>query len=510
MFLNISKEINWLKENISELKDITRGIERETLRVDCKGNPSLKNHPGNMGSTLTHKWITTDFSENLIEFITPKNKSINYIIKFLQDLYKYSTKNIYFKERLWPLSIPYYNNKNTKINIARYGNSDIGILKEIYRKGLKNRYGNAKNIIAGIHYNFSFPLNFWKKWKNIKNIEEQKKIISTGYLGLIRNYYRVGWIIPLLFGSSPALPINFLENKINKNIKFKKHKKNFLYLPWSTSIRTSNIGYNNDIEKKILKIHYNSLDEYITKVKFAKNTPYKKFIEIGKKDEKGCLKQLNTNLIQIESELYAQIRPKQSIQTKEKSIINSLEYNGIEYVEIRSIDVNPFQNIGIEKKQLLFIDLLIIWCTLSKSKMINTAELHNINKNWEIISLYGKKPNQSLFLNDTSKKIPIIEICKFIFQELKKIANILDNFLNKNIYQKSCLYFENFLYYPELSYSSRILKKMKRYGFKTTGLKISNNYYYSNINKNYSLLEKKTFLKESKNSYLKKKFLEKM
>lgn len=208
------------------LKNIFRGVERETLRIEKNGNFSNMKHPYSIGSPLTHKWITTDFSENLLELVTPPSDNVNHLLKFLKDLHSfvaYKIKN----ERMWPFSIPYLYNKSTKIKIAEYGNSRLGKIKNIYRKGLKNRYGDLINTISGIHYNFSLPKIFWENWKKYKKKSKNEDYISYGYLNLIRNYYQFGWIIPYLFGASPAISKYFLNGK--KSTTSKKRRKYIIF-----------------------------------------------------------------------------------------------------------------------------------------------------------------------------------------------------------------------------------------------------------------------------------------
>ncbi|WP_187306484.1 glutamate--cysteine ligase [Buchnera aphidicola] len=501
------KELNWIKKNKEIFTKIFRGIERETLRVNSKGKIVSTTHPKQMGKSLTHQWITTDYSENLLEFITPKTDKLKNSIQFLQDLYIYATKNIYPKERMWPLSIPLYNIKKDKVKLAKFGNSNIGKVKELYRKGLQKRYGNFMNIISGIHYNFSFPIIFWKKWKKIKNNDCETEIISNGYLGTIRNYYRIGWIIPYLFGASPAVSNNSYDDPKIKRKLTKNKKKNFLYFPWGTSIRISKFGHQNKYNKKF-KISYNNINDYINSVIKILSTNSKSFKKIKEKDKKGKLNQLNTNIIQLENELYTQIRPKSSVKNNEK-IIDSMKKKGIEYIEIRSLDINPFSEIGIEKKQILFLDLLLILCTFLESPSISNTEWKKIQQNWETVAIYGRKPNQKIFDINSNTTITLKKIGISIFCELKKIAKILDISSKEKLYENTCLYLENLIKYPQFTYSARVLKKMKKKGILQTGLNFANFYYKKNINKKFQKLSNDDFVNEAINSQKKQKNIEK-
>ncbi|QCI20539.1 glutamate--cysteine ligase [Buchnera aphidicola (Brachycaudus cardui)] len=498
MIQDISKKITWLKEHPEIFKGIARGIERETLRIQKNGNFSESRHPFLIGSPLTHQWITTDFSENLLEFVTPVSNNIDYLLSFLKDLHSFVASKT-LNERMWPFSIPYFYNENTKIKIAEYGTSNIGKIKTTYRTGLKYRYGDLVNTISGVHYNFSLPLKFWKYWKKQKN-QNNKDYVSSGYLSLIRNYYRFGWIIPYLFGASPAISSYFLKNK-NKKYQFKKNKESIFYLPWSTSLRISDIGYTNT---KIidLNILFNDLNSYIQALKNAIETPSEKFINIGLKNIKGEFQQLNTNILQMENELYTQIRPKSKTKNGE-SLVEALKKRGIEYVEIRSLDINPFSSIGISKNQILLLDLFLIWCALIDSPKMNKTDFLLTKKNWEKIIFEGRKPNQTIYINNQKETKTLVEISEIIFKDLNQIASILDYNENNILYQKACkeimLYFKN----PELTYSARFLKYFINIGVKKTGLNWANKYHEQFINRSYlnnhkNILEKEVILSHNK------------
>ncbi|MDE5285397.1 MAG: glutamate--cysteine ligase, partial [Buchnera aphidicola] len=283
-----------------------------------------------------------------------------------------------------------------------------------------------------LHYNFSLPLEFWYEW-NKNNKKKEKDYVSSGYLHLIRNYYRFGWIIPYLFGASPAISSYLIKNKNNK---FNKNIENNFYLPWSTSLRLSDLGYTSTSIID-LNINFNNLESYIQSLTNAINTPSKKFIKIGLKNEKGEFQQLNTNILQIENELYTQIRPKRNTLSGE-SLITALNNRGIEYVEIRSLDVNPFSPIGINKNQILLLDLFLIWCALKKSPNMYKEDFLLTKKNWKKIIFEGRKPNQKIYVNTQKEKKTLIEIGKKIFQELEEIAKALDFFSEEKIYQKVC------------------------------------------------------------------------
>ncbi|BBI01322.1 glutamate--cysteine ligase [Buchnera aphidicola (Nipponaphis monzeni)] len=503
MIPNFSKKLKWIESHKNVFKDIMRGVERETLRITLNGEQSIKNHPKSMGSPLTHKWITTDFSENLLEFITPANKNIDVLLMLLKDIYRYACKNLN-QELMWPLSLPYLNTYNNPIRIACYGTSKIGQKKTLYRKGLQNRYGYYTNIISGVHYNFSLPWSFWKAWTNVTHVDNSKDVISSGYLGLIRNYYRFGWVIPYFFGASPVISSCMIKNKKKYSFITIPKQKECVYLPWATSLRISSLGYNTSISNKLC-IKYNCLSNYIKKIKYATSTPYPKFVKIGTNDVQKNPKQINTNLLQTESEFYSQIRPKRKIILNESPII-ALENRGIEYVEIRSLDVNPFSSIGITKQQILFLDLFLIWCTILDSPYIDHSELRSIHNNWEKVAVQGRNSSLQVIIN--KKEILLTKIIQLILRDLFKISEIFDKFFHNGQYTFTCIKLQQFLRYPHLTYSANILNNIMYEGFKNFGLKLSNQYFNKHLQEPFEYLKSSFFIKEFLHSHKLQKIIE--
>ncbi|CAL4323376.1 glutamate--cysteine ligase [Buchnera aphidicola] len=506
MFIsNISKKLNWLNENKDLLKKICRGIERETIRIKENGDLSNSVHPKNMGSALTHPIITTDFSENLLELITPKCSDINQLFSVLEDIHCYVSQNI-ADEYMWPLSMPCLKEKKDHIQLAQYGNSNLGKIKTLYRKGLQTRYGLGMNLVSGIHYNFSIPKLFWKKWIGKKNNKEEKKIISNKYLHIIRNFYQFGWIIPYFFGASPAIYKNFLSNEKINFLLNTKNSKDIEYLPWATSLRLSKLGHSNNSIKN-LHLTFNNLNEYLNSLKYGINTSFKKFEQMNLFNQKGELQQVNTNILQMENELYTYIRPKCSIK-KNKPFIKSLKENGIEYIEIRAIDINPFSSIGINKTQIFFLDIFLCWCLLNKSPNLTNSELIELNKNWERITLEGRKPNQKIKLLNSDKKVCFKKIASVLFKDFKKIAKIFDsNFLN-NPYQKSCNTLLKHLKNPNLTYSSKILDFILQKGFKKTGVFLAKKHTARLKRRKLKFFDKNFFLREKIKSKKKQEKIE--
>lgn len=198
----------------------------------------------------------------------------------MRDLHRYTARHLH-DERMWPLSMPCFIASEDKITLAQYGSSNVGQFKTLYREGLKNRYGALMQTIAGVHYNFSFPIEFWKAWAGVEDAESGKEKISEGYLRLIRNYYRFGWVIPYLFGASPAICGSFLKNR-ETSLNFNKTECGTYYLPYATSLRMSDLGYTNKSQSD-LNITFNHLDEYVENLKKAIHKPSAEFEKLGVK-----------------------------------------------------------------------------------------------------------------------------------------------------------------------------------------------------------------------------------
>ncbi|AMA64952.1 Glutamate--cysteine ligase [Candidatus Arsenophonus lipoptenae] len=498
MIPNVSKNLFLLNSYPNIFNDIRRGIERETLRITQKGRLAQSQHPNSLGKALTHPWITTDFAESLLEFITPVNNNIRYDLAFLRDLYRYTIRNL-DNELLWPLSIPCFIEHQDNIKLAKYGVSNIGRFKTLYREGLKNRYGAFMQTIAGIHYNFSLPIKFWQILIGIKDAESGKEKISAGYFRLIRNYYRFGWVIPYLFGASPAIYSSFVKDRSRK-LNFEKTSTGIYYLPYATSLRMSAVGYNNKFQNH-LKINLNNLKNYIGLIQQAIKKPSPEFVKLGIYNKYGQYLQLNTNILQIENEFYAPIRPKRVLIGNESSSYALLK-RGIEYIEVRSLDINPFNAIGIDEIQILFLDLFLIWCVLADSPLMDEKELNCCRYNWNKVILEGRKPGQIIAINCGKLIKPLKDVGRILFDNLIKIVDMLE-YIDKTRYEKIfsqlTIMFDN----PDLTYSGKILSPMIEKGISYYGLQLSQYYYKQLNNESYEVINSTKFTNICHNSIYK-------
>ena len=405
----------------SELNFINRGIERESLRVDSSGKISQTPHPSGLGSALTNPYITTDFSEALMELVTPTFNSASECLKFLSDLHVFVNQNL-LEESLWPLSMPCQIDSEGDIPIGNYGTSNQGMMKTIYRRGLSNRYGSMMQAIAGIHYNFSFSDKFLQIFADNNSID-LKKFKNEVYLGIARNFRRYGWLYLLLFGSSPIANKSFAENRSHNLDDLNTED---LFKPYATSLRMGDLGYISQAQDS-LNISYNSIDQYTLDLKNALKTSYEDYKKLGEfKDNQRI--QLNDSIIQIENEYYSTIRPKRVCPTGERPI-NVLNNEGIDYLEIRCIDLNPNTFVGISEEQIYFLDLLILFCLLSDSPDITESESNELFKTHKTIVNEGRSSDASI--TTLKGKISIREEAMRILDGMQDIAE----FMSKEVSQ---------------------------------------------------------------------------
>ncbi|ELY5929111.1 glutamate--cysteine ligase [Cronobacter turicensis] len=471
MIPDVSQALAWLTEHPEALKGIRRGLERETLRVTPDGELATTGHPESLGSALTHKWITTDFAEALLEFITPVDGDIDHMLTVMRDIHRHTARAL-GDERMWPLSMPCYIKEGQDIELAQYGTSNIGRFKTLYRSGLKNRYGALMQTISGVHYNFSLPLAFWQAKCQVEDAETGKEAISAGYFRLIRNYYRFGWVIPYLFGASPAICSSFLQGKPTK-LPFEKTDCGMYYLPYATSLRLSDLGYTNKSQSN-LGITFNDLHSYVAGLKRAIKTPSEEYAKLGLKKD-GEYLQINTNILQIENELYAPIRPKRVTRDGE-SPSDALLRGGIEYIEVRSLDINPFSPIGVDENQVRFLDLFMVWCALADAPEMSSDELLCTRANWNRVILEGRKPGLTLGIGCETAQFPLEKVGKDLFRDLRRVAQTLDSIHGGQEYQQVCDRLVACFDDPELTYSARILRSMIENGIGGTGRMLADNY----------------------------------
>ncbi|MGL4447849.1 MAG: glutamate--cysteine ligase [Shewanella sp.] len=430
------------------LLGMLRGIEREALRIDESGFLAQDPHPRALGSALTHSRITTDYSEALLEFITPVSHQVEALLQGLTETHAFSVRQLQ-GQRLWPVSMPCYVKDEQTIPVAQYGSSNTGKMKTLYRKGLTYRYGALMQIISGVHFNFSVSQDLWRSLYELSDKRLSfDDFISDGYFGLIRNYRRLVWVLPYLFGASPALCHSFIKGQ-KTDLQFSQSGRGTLYLPYATSLRMSDLGYTNK-EQESLNISYNSLPEYLAGIRAAIKMPSANFANIGVKVD-GEYRQLNANVLQIENEFYAPIRAKRVTRSGEKPS-EALARGGVEYIEVRALDVNPFSPIGIDANQVRFLDLFLLYCLLTPSPKSDAKEEARLAANLKAVVLEGRKPGLELL--SATGPISLSRWLSSLFDELQPLAKLLDG--ERDEYQAALNHWLAAVKDPELTLSGQV------------------------------------------------------
>lgn len=446
-----------------------KGVEKESLRIGLDGMLSRRAHPASLGSALTNKFITTDFSEALLEFVTPAFENTWEVLRCLCDIHQFTYDRLE-DELLWVASMPCAMLDDHEIPLAQYGSSNVGQMKTIYRNGLGFRYGRKMQTIAGIHFNYSLPTAFWPLYQQMEeNTGDVGDFRSDAYLGLVRNYRRFAWIILYLFGASPALCKSFTRGS---EIDMPSLDENTFYQPFATSLRMSDLGYSNSAQARI-NISINSLQQYIDDMTVAISTAEPAFEKFGTKVD-GKYNQLSVNRLQIENEYYTAVRPKRVARTGERATA-ALRRGGIEYVEIRSLDLNVFDPVGISQNTMRFVEALLVYCLLEESHIFNDADLLETAANHSLVATAGRDPELKLQRN--GKPVGLRDWAGEILQKIRPVAELIDAGTDRDDYAQALEGFAALVDNPEETPSGRILRDLRDTGsgFFTYGLDAAKN-----------------------------------
>lgn len=474
------------------LPKIKHGIERETLRVNGDGTIANDPHPEALGAALTHNMITTDFSESLLEFITPPESNILTSVEQLADIHKFTYDSI-AEQYLWPMSMPCFISSETNIPIAQYGSSNIAKMKEVYREGLHNRYGSMMQVISGVHFNFSLPEEFWQPWCALHGEQWNKDTQSAHYFALVRNFRRLAWIVPYLYGASPALCSSFISHRQVAH-KFNKVGKGTLYMPYATSLRMSDLGYTSSAQSS-LKICYNDLTTYVSSVRSAIGQKAPDYAHLTN-DEHNGWQQLNDNVLQIENELYSPIRPKQVAKSMETPS-NALEDRGVSYLEVRSLDVNPYSLIGIDAEQFHFMDVFLLYCLLAPSAKFDENSMQASQENVTQTVEKGRDP--ALLLNNNGTMILLSKWGEELSNELLKVAALLDNANTSQVYTNAIKKQKEKFSNPSITPSGKWLHTLldNEIDNSVLGLELAKQYKQEAQNMSYRQISQADFVSEA-------------
>ncbi len=420
------------------------GLEKEALRVTAGGLVAGTAHPAALGSALTHPCITTDFSEALLELVTPALASSPEVLALLDDLHRFVYRRI-GDERLWATSMPCVLRGGARIPLAHYGSSNAARMKTVYRRGLGNRYGRVMQIIAGVHFNYSVDDRLWPRLAGLPGAvvrahggadrradqraerrsgessgADTQALRSEGYMGMVRNLQRLGWLVPYLFGASPAVCKSFVQDAATDLESF--DASTFFY-PYATSLRMGDIGYQNRQEEGTgMKACYDSLDAYIKSLTWAIETPCPRYEAIGVK-RNGRYEQLNDHVLQIENEYYSSVRPKQVTDWMERPTL-ALRRRGVRYVELRSVDVNAYHPLGIDAEQMGFLRLFMLYCLLADGPRIDARERRAIDTNQVLAAHRGREPGLRLQAGDEAPMLRDWGLA--VLDAMQPLAELLD------------------------------------------------------------------------------------
>ena len=395
------------------------GIEWECLRAKEDGKLSLTPHPKVFGDKLENPIVTTDFSESQIEIITPTFNTIDGAFDNFSLLSDIVNSSLPDDEYLWfqsiPCILPYWD----QIPIAQY--SEEGESSQKYREDLAKKYGVKKQMISGVHFNFSFSDDFLNKLYSLEKPDMSfKEFKNNVYLKINRNYLRYCWLIIYLTGCSIGSHKTFSNDCIH--LMDAKDDFGSYYSTKGPSFRNASCGYKN---LKELYPSYDSVDEFVRDIN--------RFIENGDLSEA--------------KELYTQIRLKPK---HPEDMLNSLKNDGIEYIEIRTLDINPFYKCGLVKHDMKFLHLFLIYMFIKdESDYADWQKEAKINEENTAESAYV----ESMRLIKDGEEITLKRWASDIINEMYGMCEVLGikGFNTLNLMLKR-------ISNPDLTYGKRLLK----------------------------------------------------
>ena len=421
------------------LTGIRRGIEKEGLRVQATGDLALTPHAAALGSALTHPHITTDYSESQIELVTGAYPTIDACLGELTEVHQFVHRTLAAQgdERLWASSMPCRLPTDETIPLARFGGSNVGRAKSVYRMGLGHRYGRRMQTICGIHYNWSMP-----------------GVTSEQYFGLIRNFRRNAFVLLYLFGASPALCSCFAQGRPHA---LQPLGSDALYLPYATSLRMGRLGYQSDAQAT-LAVSYNDLEGYARSLHEALTKPYPAYEAVGVRNPGGDYNQLGTSLLQIENEFYGTIRPKRVIHPGERPL-HAMRERGVEYVEVRLMDLDPFVPVGITAETTRLLDIFLLHCLTTESPPDTPVELTEIKHNQHLTAARGREPG--IWLLQRGKQVPLVEWVARVLNECAPYAAALDQVHGGGAHAEALANAVAMVAAPDTTPSARVLRVMQ-------------------------------------------------
>jgi len=429
-----------------------KGLEKESLRVSPQGSISSAAHPNAFGSALCHPYITTDYSEALVELVTGAKSSGDDALAELEKIHQFVYANL-AGERLWVASMPCVLHGEESIPIARYGSSNVGRMKHVYRVGLGFRYGRIMQAIAGLHFNYSPAPSVWPALATVLGETNDRAFRDRCFMGMLRNLKTNNWLVSYLFGASPAVCKSFLPNG---GAGLEAFDRNTWYYPHGTSLRLSDIGYSNRAVGG-LQISYNSLDQYVEGLALAIAAPHPAYARIGAR-RNGEWLQLNANVLQIENEYYSFVRPKRVPEGNEKRT-SALARRGIQYVELRSVDLDPWEPLGMSTETMRFLEVFCLSALLTPSAPMTASSQTEQDDNLQCVARFGRKPGAMLSRDGESLELRAWALT--MLDQLQHVAQLLDAESVTPVFAQAVATQRAKVEDPSLTPSARVLADMR-------------------------------------------------
>ena len=415
------------------LRGMRRGLEKESLRATRDGALAHTPHPAALGSALTHPHITTDFSESQLELITGVHGSVESCLAELEQVQRFTAAAL-GDEMMWVASMPCDLPQEDQIPIGTYGSSNVARAKSVYRTGLGHRYGRRMQTISGIHYNWSLP-----------------GLDSAQYFALIRNFRRHAFLLLVLFGATPAVCTSFVAGRSHA---LQSLRGRSLYLPHATSLRMGRLGYQSDAQAA-LAVSYNGLEGYAHSLEAALTQPYPAYQALGVQGPDGQYRQLATSLLQIENEFYGTIRPKRVIRPGERPL-HALRERGVEYLEVRLMDLNPFEPLGISAATMRFLDIFLLHCLLQDSPPDSPEEIAALGRNQQLAAERGRE--SGLLLERGSERVELQQWGLELIAQMQPIATQVDAYQGSTLHQDALQQARQGLLQPLALPSAQVLR----------------------------------------------------
>ena len=427
------------------------GLEKENVRVTESGNLALTPHPKAFGDREKNAYIKTDFSESQLEMVTPVCNTLEEVYSFICNLNKVVSLEIMKNgEFLWPQSNPPILPREEEIPIAKLSNRE----DELYRENLSYKYGKKKQVISGIHYNFSFKEEFIKLlYKELKVEKDFREFKDDIYLRMARNFQKYHWLLIYLTGASPVFHESYIE-EIKEEGEILGEDS--YYIKDDTSLRNSSYGYKN---KKDYYVSYNSIGEYASDIK-----------NLVKDKE-----------IQSIKEYYNPIRLK---SLGSEDMLESLLNKGIDYLEVRLLDLDPLSIQGVSKETLYLVHLFMIYTLLKENKEITYKDQEEFFKNHDMVALKGR--NEEAVIHENGVPVLLKDKGREILSEMDEIVEILfsNNEEFKNVIKRALEKINN----PHDIISEKLIKDIKEEGYINFHMRLAKEYLNNFKNKEFNLV----------------------